>query len=190
MAAELAKDRSPDSVDVPITMKSLRQLALSLAALLFAPFASAEPLNVGADAPVVSGTTDSGATLNLGDVYKKNRYTLVYFYPRADTPGCTRQGCSLRDSYADLATKGVTVIGVSTDSVEAQRKFKEKYNFPFTLIADTDARIAKAFGQSAVKFASRQAYLVHNGKIVYADHNGSTTKQAEDILNFLAKSGT
>mgnify|MGYP000384945545 CR=1 FL=1 len=59
----------------------------------------------------------AGAKLALADVYKQQPYTLVYFYPKADTPGCTKQGCALRDAYADLTAKGVTIIGVSTDDV-------------------------------------------------------------------------
>lgn len=152
-------------------------------------FLNAAPLEVGADAPVVSALADDGKEINLGDVYSKNEYTLVYFYPKAGTSGCTRQGCSLRDAYADLTKKGVAVVGVSTDSVEAQRKFREEQNFPFPLLADTEKKVVKAFGQSGLMFANRQAYLIHKGKIVYADHKGSTTEQANDILKFLAAKG-
>jgi peroxiredoxin Q/BCP len=150
-------------------------------------FLKANPLQVGAPAPAVTGVTETGTTLDFGEVYKKSPYTLVYFYPKAGTKGCTLQGCSLRDAYEQLTKQGVTVIGVSTDSVEEQRKFKEEQHFPFTLIADTDQKVMKAFGQTGIKFASRQAYLIHDGKIVYADHKGSTTKQAEDVLKFLAQ---
>lgn len=142
----------------------------------------AEPLAVGADAPAVSGITDSGQTLNFADIYRQG-YTLVYFYPRADTPGCTAQGCSLRDAYEVLTKNGVTVIGVSTDSVEAQHRFKARYKFPFTLIADTDTHVMLAFGQDSVPFASRQAFLIdRNGKVVWRDLNASTKQQAADVL--------
>ena len=164
----------------------------TLLGLAMFPFlALADPLTVGSPAPIVSAKTETGATLDLASVYKANRYTLVYFYPRADTPGCTKQGCSLRDAYADLSAKGVAIIGVSSDSVEAQRAFKEKYNLPFTLLADEDLTVIKAFGARSVMrtMASRQAYLIQDGKIVYADHKGATTKQAEDILAFLSQSG-
>src|SRR6187551_3085612 len=108
-----------------------RTLALmSLFSLLFGS-ARAEPLAVGANAPTVSATTDAGTTLNLADVYKKNNYTLVWFYPKALTGGCTKQGCSLRDASADLKKHGVAVIGVSTDPVEKQKEFKEKNNFDY-----------------------------------------------------------
>ena len=143
---------------------------------------------VGSTAPVASALTDAGESLNLADVYADNDYTLVYFYPKADTPGCTKQGCSLRDSYEELTDKGVAVIGVSYDKVEKQRAFKEKYNFPFTLLADTEKKVAKAFGADGmVVFASRSAYLMHDGKVVYADHKGSTAQQADDVLRFLNK---
>ena len=168
-------------------MKLPRILALmSLFSLLFGT-ANAEPLKVGDQAPAVAGTTDAGTNLNLGDVYKQNAYTVVWFYPKALTGGCTKQGCSLRDANADLKKHGVAVVGVSIDPVEKQKEFKEKNNFPFPLIADMDKKVVKAFGQSAAMFASREAYLINReGKIVYKDQ-GVTDKQAENILNFLAK---
>lgn len=165
----------------------LRTLFVSLFTLTMFNLMSAAPSEVGSVAPVASALTDAGETLNLADVYAGNDYTLVYFYPKADTPGCTKQGCSLRDSYEELSDKGVAVIGVSYDKVEKQRAFKEKYNFPFTLLADTEKKVAKAFGADGMVFASRSAYLMHDGKVVYADHKGSTAQQATDVLNFLNK---
>ena len=167
-------------------MKFPRTLAaMSLFALLFG-FARGEALKIGDKAPTVSAKTDEGTTLNLGDVYKKNNYTLVWFYPRAMTKGCTAQGCSLRDATAELKAKGVAVIGVSTDPVEKQKEFKAKENFPYTLLADTDQVVIKAFGQPGDKAtAAREAYLVDkNGKIVYHDEK-QTEKQAEKVLEFL-----
>src|SRR5262245_61587234 len=133
---------------------------MSLFSLLFG-FANAEPLKIGDKAPEVSAKTDQGKTINLGDVYKKQDYTVVYFYPKADTPGCTKQGCALRDANAELAKKGVAIIGVSTDTVEEQKAFKDKFNFPFTLIADTDKAVVKAFGQPGTGRAAREAYIVN-----------------------------
>ena len=159
-------------------------LAMSLFTFL-GIFARADVLPIGADAPVVSATTDAGTTLNLGDVYKQHDYTLVWFYPRALTGGCTKQGCSLRDAAADLKAKGVAVIGVSTDAVEKQKEFKEKNNFAYPLLADTDKKVIKAFGQSGGMMASREAYLIdRKGKVVYHD-KGQTEKQAEMVLAFL-----
>ena len=157
---------------------------MSFFSLLFGS-ARAEALKVGDSAPVVSGITDAGTTINLGDVYKKNDYTLVWFYPKALTGGCTKQGCSLRDASAGLTKKGVAVIGVSTDPVEKQKEFKDVNHFSFPLIADTDKKVVKAFGQSGGMVASREAYLVdRKGKIVYHDEK-QTDKQAEKVLEFL-----
>ncbi|MBI5424439.1 MAG: peroxiredoxin [Opitutae bacterium] len=172
-------------------MKSTRTiLALAATMLLFAT-SHADPVKVGDAAPAVTGTTDTGAKLNFADVYQQQAYTLVYFYPKADTPGCTKQGCSLRDGYETLTKKGVAVIGVSHDDVKSQAEFKQKYNLPFTLIADTDKAVINAFGvptrsvPMVGEFASRSAYLIKDGKIVYADYKGTTTEQAKVILEFI-----
>ncbi len=156
-------------------------LFLSLGALL-----RAAPLKEGDAAPAVTATADDGKPLNLGDVYKKSKYTLVYFYPKAYTGGCTAQGCSLRDDYDELTKRGVSIVGVSTDKVEDQKGFKELNHFQFPLIADTDKVVIKAFGQSGANFASREAYLIKDGKVVYHD-SGVTAKQGENILNFLSR---
>ena len=157
---------------------------MSLFSLLFG-FARGEALKVGDKAPTVSAKTDEGTSLNLGDVYKKNNYTVVYFYPKADTPGCRKQGCSLRDANAELAKRGVAIVGVSTDTVQDQKAFKEKFNFPFTLVADTDKKVVKAFGQPGTGRAQREAYLIdQHGKVVYHD-KGQTDTQAEKVLAFL-----
>jgi peroxiredoxin Q/BCP len=163
-------------------MKPFLALAAFLAMSLFA---SAEPLKVGDPAPQVTATTETGAPLAFSDAYSKSPYTLVFFYPKAFTGGCTAQSCALRDGYEQLAKLGVSIIGVSTDSVETQKKFKDEHRLPYTLIADTDKKVLKAFGQSALMFASRQAYLIKDGRIVYADLKGSTKQQADDILRFL-----
>ena len=165
-------------------MKFTRFLMLSTLLSLFTKL-GAEPLKVGDAAPVVSALTDAGTTLNLGDVYKANAYTVVWFYPKALTGGCTKQGCSLRDASAELTKHGAAVIGVSLDTVEKQKEFKTVNNFPFPLLADTDKKVVQAFGQSAMMFASRECYVIKGGKIVYKD-TGVTDKQADNVLAFLA----
>lgn len=169
--------------------------ALLVSSFFFFAHAQADPLAVGAQAPAVSGTTDEGKTLNLGELYKRG-YTLVYFFPRAETSGCTAQGCSLRDDYDALTLKGVSVVGVSTDTVEAQKGFREHYKFPFPLIADHDQIVIKAFGVPVTDnpkmgaLAARQAYLIDkSGKIVWADYHASTAKQAEDVEAVIKRLG-
>jgi peroxiredoxin Q/BCP len=155
----------------------------------------AEPLAVGAQAPAVTGVTDTGDQLDLGAIYQKG-YTLVYFYPKADTPGCTAEGCSLRDAYQDLTDRGLTVVGVSIDDVAAQKAFKKKYHFPFTLIADKDQTVIKAFGVPTMQIpamgtlAQRQSFLINKeGKIVWRDLKASTKQQAADVLKALKELG-
>lgn len=147
-------------------------------------------LTEGSKAPALDLPTDDGGRFNLAEAKGP---VVIFFYPKADTPGCTKQGCSLRDGYEALTKQGVAVIGVSHDDVAAQKAFKEKYHLPFTLIADTDKALINAFGVSTKavplmgEFASRSAYLVKGGKIIYADYKGTTDKQAEAILAVLAQ---
>lgn len=165
-------------------MKRLLAFASLFLAMILS--SSANPLKVGDPAPVASALSDAGEKVDLADVYAKNRYTLVYFYPRAGTPGCTAQGCSLRDAYESLVEAGVAVVGVSADSVAAQRRFKEAQRFPFTLLADTEKEVIEAFRVGSLfGYSSRQAYLIRDGKIVYADYKGTTKEQAADVLAFL-----
>jgi peroxiredoxin Q/BCP len=170
-------------------MKPHHLACVFLAMLFTAFFAKAEPLAVGASLPAVTGTTETGAPLDLSTLNKG--YTLVYFYPRAETPGCTAQGCSLRDAYDVLQKRNVTVIGVSTDTVDKQKDFKDKERFPFTLIADPDKKVITAFGvpiRSVPIFgemATRQAFLFKDGKLVWRDLKAATKKQAEDVLKVL-----
>ncbi|GAB1488475.1 thioredoxin-dependent thiol peroxidase [Opitutaceae bacterium] len=166
-------------------MKRSRFVALIAFFTLALGLARAEPIALGAKAPVVSGITDDGTALNLGDVYAKNDYTLVWFYPKALTGGCTKQGCSIRDASAELKQFGVAVVGVSTDTIEKQKEFKDTNNFPFPLIADTEKTVVKAFGQAGTAMASREAYLIdRTGKVVYYD-KGQTDEQAEKVLAYL-----
>lgn len=144
----------------------------------------AEPLDVGAKAPDFVVQDHNGSDVNLAEIYKKG-VTLVYFYPKADTPGCTAQACNLRDSFEELTKKGIQVIGVSADKPEAQKKFKEKYNLPFTLIADHDVKLIKAFGVPLIvgKFlASRQSFLVKDGVVVWRDLKATPKQQAQDAI--------
>ncbi len=147
---------------------------------------NANGLEVGDPAPSAKTTDQDGKAFSFEEIYKKG-VTLVYFYPKADTPGCTAQACSLRDSYDDLRAKGLQVIGVSEDKAVDQKKFQEKYKLPFPLVADTDGTVAKAFGVPvAAGFAKRQSFLIKDGKIVWRDLNASTKAHADDVRQALA----
>ncbi len=146
---------------------------------------NAEPLATGDNAPQLSVTLDDGSKVDLADYYAKG-LTFVFFYPMANTPGCTAQACSLRDDYDAITKHGINVFGVSVDNVDAQKKFRSDHSLPYPLIADTDKQVINAFGVPAkLGFAARQAYLVSDGKIVWRDLKASTKKQAEDLLAFV-----
>jgi len=114
--------------------------------------------------------------------------TLVYFYPKADTAGCTKQACSLRDSYTVLQERGVRIFGVSGDDSAAQKAFETKYRLPFRLLADTEKKVMDAFGVPHMgSFASRQAFLFKDGKVVWRDLTASTAEQAKDVLEAIEK---
>jgi len=152
--------------------------------------ARADELAIGAKIPAVQGVDQAGHPVNLAEGTDKG-YVLVYFYPKADTPGCTAQACSIRDGYASLTAKGVRVFGVSHDTVEAQQKFKDKYSLPFTLLADHEGWIASAFGvppvAPMVPLFKREAFLFKDGVLVWRDLHASTKTQADDVLKVLAK---
>ena len=137
--------------------------------LAFLGLSTSSAIEVGAPAPAPGALDENVQTVQFAEVYQRG-VTLVYFYPKAGTPGCTAQACSLRDSFAGLKARGVQVLGVSGDKPEAQRKFREKHQLPFTLIADADGIVARAFGApSFLGFTKRQSFLVKDGKIVWRD---------------------
>jgi len=142
-------------------------------------------------APAVSGINQDGATVNFADVYKKGP-TVVFFYPKADTPGCTKQACSLRDAFADLSKEGVQVLGVSFDKAESQKAFKDKFTLPYDLIADPEGKIVAAFkvekmAKGLLSLAKRSCFLVKDGKVVWQDYQAATDQQAADIKRVLAE---
>lgn len=159
----------------------------ALAAGIFAANATAEPLAVGAAMPAVSQNNQDDQSVKLAESAASG-YVLVYFYPKADTPGCTKQACSLRDSFATLTEKGVKVFGVSMDTAKAQKAFKDKFKLPFDLLADADGAVVTAFGVPKIMgFAKRQAFLFKDGRLVWRDLAASTDQQAADVLKFLAE---
>lgn len=98
----------------------------------------------GQKAPDFSAHDQHGNIVSQSDF--KGKKLVIYFYPKDDTPGCTKEACSLRDNYNQLLKEGFAIIGVSPDSVASHMKFVEKYNLPFQLLSDTDLKITKAYG--------------------------------------------
>lgn len=117
-------------------------------------------LEVGDPAPEFSAPASGGASISLKELKGKN--VVLYFYPKDDTPGCTKEACGFRDSHAALVKKGAVVLGVSPDPVKAHDKFTAKFDLPFPLLADTDHRIAEAYGVWGEKqFMGRKYLGVH-----------------------------
>jgi thioredoxin-dependent peroxiredoxin len=114
-------------------------------------------LKEGATAPVFSGKDQDGKTVSLEDF--KGKKVILYFYPKDDTPGCTAEACNLRDNYESLLSMGFAIIGVSPDNATSHSKFKTKYNLPFSLIADPDSSIIKAYGVWGEKKMYGRSYM-------------------------------
>lgn len=160
----------------------MRRSILLIAIMFFSLFRTqAAPLPVGAPAPTLTAQDQDGRPLSLSDTYAKG-VTLVYFYPKADTPGCTAQACSLRDSFTSLQEEGLQIVGVSKDKPEAQKKFQTKHNLPFPLIADPEGKVAEAFGvPTTLGFTSRQSFLIKDGKIAWMSPKAGTGNHAAEV---------
>ena len=101
-------------------------------------------VGAGEKAPAFALPADDGQTVKLEDL--RGKRVVLYFYPKDDTSGCTTEACEFRDNWKAVSKAGAVVLGVSPDSVSTHAKFKEKYKLPFTLLADTDHRVAEAYG--------------------------------------------
>jgi peroxiredoxin Q/BCP len=149
---------------------------------------SAEMPKVGDKAPDFSVVASDGTTVKLKDIVGKGSIVL-YFYPKDDTPGCTKEACGIRDTITDLKGLDAIVFGVSFDSVESHKKFIEKYKLPFVLLADTDKKIAKAYGVADEKsdYAARVTYIIDKaGKIAYVNAKVNPATQAAEVRTALA----
>ncbi len=114
-------------------------------------------LQEGDQAPHFTADTSGGGRLSLSDFAGKN--VILYFYPKDDTPGCTKQACAFRDSYAMFQERGAMVLGVSPDPVKSHDKFVRKFKLPFTLVADPDKRIVEAYGVWGEKVFMGRKYM-------------------------------
>jgi len=163
---------------------SIRAIVSIIILMTFLGFGGkASALQPGDEAPRITATDQNGQPLDFGKIYDSG-ITLVYFYPKADTPGCTAQACSLRDSIQDLSPDKIRILGVSRDTPEAQKKFQEKYKLPFPLIADKEGKVAAAFGvpgTMGLPISSRQSFLVKDGKIVWVSLKAQTSTHAAEV---------
>jgi peroxiredoxin Q/BCP len=149
----------------------------------------------GDAAPAFEGVTTDGRRVALSDY--RGRKLVLYFYPKDDTPGCTRQACSLRDGMAALAAKGVAVLGVSTQDAASHDAFTRKFSLNFPLLADTEGRVGRAYGtlggsgvvarlKSALGLAQRVTFVIdEQGRIAHVIERPDVNRHAEEILAML-----
>lgn len=141
-------------------------------------------LAVGTDAPAFTTKDTNGNTVSLSDF--KGKTVVLYFYPKDDTPGCTKQACSFRDARPEYQGKDIVVLGVSADDEASHQAFTEKYGLNFPLLADTDQSLIKAYDVEGGGYAKRVTYVIDgNGKITHVDGTVNTATHAQDVLSVL-----
>jgi len=149
----------------------------------------------GDPAPDFEATTTDGKRVALKDY--RGRKLVMYFYPMDDTPGCTKQACSLRDHDKEIKAKGAEILGVSTQGEESHRKFTKKFNLNFPLLADTEGKVGRAYGtlgrgglvsklKSAAGMADRVTFIIdENGRIAHVIAKPDVANHAEEVLALL-----
>ena len=147
-------------------------------------------LKIGAEAPLFTGVDQNGTSISLKDF--KGKKVVLYFYPKDDTPGCTAQACNLRDNHTSLLSNGFQVIGVSNDSIKKHKKFEDKYQLPFPLVADEDKAIVEKYGVYGEKKFMGKTYMGINRTTFLIDEKGiinniiekpDTANQSQQVLD-------
>jgi thioredoxin-dependent peroxiredoxin len=143
----------------------------------------------GKPAPDFELKSDSGESVKLSDL--RGRQVVLYFYPKDDTPGCTKQACGIRDAYGEFEQVGAVVLGVSPDDERSHLKFKEKFDLPFRLLADEDHRVSEAYGVWGEKKYMGRTYMGiarstfvigEDGNVKSVMHNVKPDSHADDVL--------
>lgn len=132
-------------------------------------------LKVGEPAPEVTLVSDKGETVSLAD-FRDQQAVVLYFYPKDDTPGCTKEACSFRDLSAEFAEKGAVILGVSPDDVKSHVKFRDKFSLPFPLLADPGAEIAQRYGVWKEKSMYGKTYMGVERTTVVIGKDGTIKK--------------
>lgn len=138
-------------------------------------------LAVGSTAPDFTALDDAGQSIQLSQF--RGKTVVLYFYPKDDTPGCTKEACSFRDSYSAYQGKDIVVLGVSTDDSSSHEQFKTKFSLPFPLVADPDRSITQAYDVDGGGYAKRVTYVIDgDGQIIRVYDSVKTETHAGDIL--------
>ncbi|HWJ30725.1 MAG TPA: thioredoxin-dependent thiol peroxidase [Gaiellaceae bacterium] len=147
----------------------------------------------GKPAPDFALQSDAGETIKLSEL--RGKPVVLYFYPKDDTPGCTTEACGIRDAYGEFERAGAVVLGVSPDDEASHVKFRNKYDLPFTLLADTDHEVAELYGVWGEKKYAGRSYLGvfrstfvigEDGTVKRVMHNVKPDTHADDVLAILA----
>ena len=136
-------------------------------------------LKQGTTAPAFKTKDANGESVSLKDF--RGQKVVLYFYPKDDTPGCTKEACSFRDAFSKFKKQGIAVLGVSPDSEASHKKFTAKYKLPFTLLADTDRAIAEAYGVWGEKKFMGRTYMGVNRTTFLIDEKGKIKKVFEKV---------
>lgn len=171
-------------------MKTMRWIAFAVAGIfLYSAWArAAEVPQAGQTAPTFSLPDQNGNVHALGDY--AGQWIVLYFYPKDDTPGCTKEACSFRDDLHQLENLGAKVIGVSVDDSDSHAKFAQKYHLPFPLLADKDGKVADNYGAltnlGIIKIAKRYTFLIApNNKIAKVYQSVDTSRHSQQIIDDL-----
>ena len=149
-------------------------------------------MNINDKAPEFTLPDQDGKEVSLKD--SRGKYVVLYFYPRADTPGCTIEACEFRDSYRKIQNTGAVILGISPDQPKALKKFEEKYKLPFTLLGDADKKVCNAYGVikeknmygKKVMGVARTTFIIGpDGKIKHIFNKVKPEGHAEEVLVFL-----
>jgi thioredoxin-dependent peroxiredoxin len=147
-------------------------------------------LKEGEKAPDFAVNDETGQVVRLRDL--RGKKVVLYFYPKDDTPGCTREACSFRDSFAKFKKRGIEVFGVSLDSEKSHQKFIDKYSLPFRLLADTERELSESFGTYGEKKFMGRTYMGNHRVTFLIDEKGKIKKifskvkpdeHAEEVLS-------
>ena len=148
----------------------------------------AAEVKVGDQAPAFKVKTQDGKEFSLSD--RQGKWTVLYFYPKSETPGCTKQACAFRDSIEKIRSQGADVFGVSADTVEDQAKFHKNHNLNFTLLADADLGIINAYGTKmpVMKMSHRWTFIIDPTlKIRAIDKSVDPVKDADKVAQMIGK---
>jgi|SRR5579872_526516 peroxiredoxin Q/BCP len=167
----------------------------SQAALNFCLPGKETPMNINDKAPDFTLQDENGNDISLKSL--RGKTVVLYFYPRADTPGCTVEACAFRDTYKQIQKAGVVLLGISPDTPKAQKRFQEKFNLPFSLLADADKKVAEQFGvvqeknmygRKVMGIARTTFVIGPDGKIQHIFPKVKPEGHAAEVLAYLKES--